>query len=248
MKNDSFLHQSFWWLLNLVLLTVLIFGLKGLSSGSFVALPRTIMINADGKATLTPDIAKLSFSVVTDGKDPKVIQDENTKKMNAAIQFVKGQGVDDKDIKTQNYNLSPVYDYSRLATNPFIVGYSLSQTVAVKVRDLSKVASILGGLPGLGVNQIDAVSFEVENQDKYLNQARQEAFAAARSKAEAMAKDNGVRLGKVMTFSESVSGGRPIFYAETLGKGGADANAPAPTIEPGSQEVTVNVDVTYEIR
>jgi uncharacterized protein len=131
---------------------------------------------------------------------------------------------------------------------PRIIGYTLTQTVLVKVRDLEKVPAIVGGLPSRGINQIEQISFDIDDHDRYLNDARAEAFRKARAKADAMAKANGVRVRKVVTFSEN-TGGFPIPYlrAEALGGGGDFGGAP-PQIEPGTQDVTVQVSVTYEIR
>ena len=245
----------FWSLLNLVLIIGLIFGARVLIFGSYLPPSgRTITVSGDGKVTVTPDIAMISFSVVTQGKEPETIQEENTEKMNEVISFIKEQGIEPKDIKTSNYNLYPQYDYGRRPDiypppPPKIIGYTLTQTVQVKVRDLGKVAPILGGLPERGINQIDTVSFDVEDPDEYLNQAREEAFKKARDKADAMAKFNGTRVRRVVTFSESF-GGYPIPFlrAEALGKGGDLGGELPPVIEPGSQEMTVNVSVTYEIR
>ena len=110
------------------------------------------------------------------------------------------------------------------------------------------MAVLLGGLPSKGINQLGGVNFSVEDQDKYLNQAREEAFTKARAKAEAMAKYSGARLGRVVTFNESNGGyPGPIYYAKAMSADHGGSLPPTPTIEPGSQEVTVNISVVYEI-
>ncbi len=260
MNKEALASKTFFWsLLNLILIVGLILGLKVLLFRSPIVTPEeTVTVSAEGKATVIPDIAVISFAVISEGKDPSVIQKENTDKMNAAIEFVKGQDIDKKDIKTAGYNLSPKYDYQRGGIEsypyppsgvPVIAGYTLTQTVEVKVRDLDKVAPILAGLPGKGINQIYGPNFTVEDPDTYLNDARREAFEKAMAKVEAMAKANGVRIVRVVTFSEN-QGGYPIFYdrVESFGKGGAAPAPMPPTIEPGSQEVNVQVSVTYAIR
>jgi len=240
----------FWSLVNLTLILVIIFGVKGLVYKSFYKTDRTITVSAEGKVAVSPDIASVSFSVVSQGKDPELVQGENTEKMNTTIDFIKSQGIETKDIKTVNYNLAPQYDYGTKnfpVLRPEIVGYTLTQTVLVKIRDLSKVAPILGGLPGQGINQIESVSFDIDDPDRYLNEARREAFLKARAKAEVMAEQNGVRIRRVVTFSENQGGPIP-YFERSLGVGGAPDVLPAPQIEPGTQEVTVQVSVTYEIR
>lgn len=212
---------------------------------------RVINVSAEGKVVVSPDIANLSFSVVSQGKDPEKLQNDNNVKINNALDFIKSEGVDPKDIKTADYNLSPNYRYDEKRGVSSIDGYTLSQTVLVKIRDLGKAGKILVGLPSRGINQIGGLNFSIENPDKFLNEARKEAFAKARAKAEAMAEQNDMKIKGVVTFNE-YGGGYPgpiYMRAEAFGKGGDVAPTPAPpSIEPGSQEVTIQVNVTYEIR
>ena len=209
---------------------------------------RTFSVSAEGKITVSPDIAKISFSVVSEGVNPKTIADENNKKMNVAIDFIKSQGIDEKDIKTTQYNLSPRYEYDEKTKKTFISGYTLTQNVLIKIRDLSKVAEVLGGLPDLGINQIGAISFEIDEPEKFLAEARNKAFDKADIKAKEMAEKNNIKIGKVINFSE-YQNYAPVYRGlEAMGKGRADAFPMLPQIQPGTEEVTVNVSVTYEIK
>lgn len=242
----------FWFLINVFIAIVIIGGLFGIGliihASNAIVPSRTVSVTGEGKIRAIPDIAKINFSVISQGTDPKAIQAENTAKMNKAIEFVKAQGVAEKDITTSGYNLYPRYDYNRENGTQKIIGYELSQTVTVKIRDLTKSGDILGGLPGVGINQVSGLQFAIDDPEGLKNQARAKAFADARGKAEAMAQANGVRLARVVTFSES-NGGYPIpymFEASALGKG-ASPSAP-PDIQPGEQEITVDVNVTYELR
>jgi uncharacterized protein YggE len=209
---------------------------------------RTITVSAEGKTTVAPDLAQFSFSVVTQGKDPSQIVDENNKKVSAAINFVKSQGVDAKDIKTSGYNLSPDYRYDENIRRSFIVGYTITQSVNVKVRDFDKLPKVLSGLTPVGVNQISGISFSVEDPERFMKEARKIAFERARAKAESMASQNGVGLGKVVNINE-FGGPTPIpyFRGAALEAKGGDSITP-PTIEPGTQEVTIQVSVTYALR
>lgn len=242
----------FWILIDAALIVAIVFGTwcAVYYVGRYAAslpITRTISVSAEGKIIAASDVAKLSFAVVSEGKDPEAIQVDNARKMNAAIEFVKTQGIDAKDIKTSGYNLSPRYEYDEKKRTTFISGYTLTQTVTIQVRDFEKISPILGALPGIGINQIQGVNFEIDDPEKYLAMAREEAFTRAYAKAAAMAKQNGVRLGRVITFSEGLQG--PIYprYFEAAALK-ADVGAPAPTIEPGSEEVRVNVTVTYELK
>ena len=208
---------------------------------------RTVTVSAEGKVTISPDIAETSFGVVSRGQDPVKLADDNNKKVTAAIEFLKKQGIEVKDIKTVGYNLNTEYDWT--AKERKILGYILTQTVGVKIRDLNKAAAIIGGLTPLGVNEVSGISFSIDDPEKYLTEARAEAFKKAQEKAAAMATSNGVSIGKVLNISE-YGGAPPMPYY--YGKGGpmmaeVARDVAAPSIEPGSQEVRVSVTVTYEL-
>lgn len=244
----------FWILLNGLLAVAIILGLFSAKAlwgyGKSVYPSRTVSVSAEGKVVVAPDIANLSFSVISEGTDPEKIQNENTAKINKALDFVKSEGIEDKDIKTSGYDLAPRYKYDEKTRETSISSYTLTQSVVVKIRDLAKAGKIMGGLPNRGINQINSLSFDINDPDKFLNEARKEAFAKARAKADTMAKQNGVQIRRVVNFSE-FGGGYPgpiPLFAEALGKGGDFGGPVPPRIEPGSQEVTVNVTVTYEIR
>ncbi len=208
---------------------------------------RTIMVSADGKAVIKPDLATITFSVVSEGASATAIQEENTRKMNEAAAIVKGFGVDPKDIQTSSYNLSPKYSYDQKTGRSSIDGYQITQSVTVKVRNLDNAGKIVGALPASGVNQISGPSFSVESVDSYLSSARAEAFMKARAKAEALARAAGVSIGRVVTFSENSGGGypRPMYMKADMAMGG---EASSPAFEPGTDEAQVSVNVTFEIR
>ncbi len=242
-------HQALKSILIIVIVFALLIGTNiGLKWVDSLYPSRSITVNADGKATVSPDIAKLSFSVISEGNNPTQLEADNAKKVSAAVDYVKGQGIDDKDIKTSSYDLSPKYVYNDTTKKSYIDGYTMTQTTSVNVRDLNKVADILGGLSEKGVNQIGSVTFTVDDPDKYLYQARIDAFNKAAAKAKMMAKVNHVRIVRVVNFYESQGG--PIPYYDT-GKGGATLRmgtaSIAPSIQTGSSDLTVQVSVTYEI-
>ena len=209
---------------------------------------RTISVSAEGKVEASPDTANFSFSVVSESSSSETISADNINKMNAAIEFIKSKGIDEKDIKTTGYNLSPKYEYNKDKKQTFISGYTLTQTVSVKVRDLTKVAEVLGGLPGLGVNNISDISFTIDDSEQYLTQARNQAFEKAKIKASQMASVNGVALGGIINFSEYQSSAY-YYKGAALGMGGGEAaSIPVPQIQPGTQEINVQVNITYALK
>ena len=225
--------------------------LLAFSYGKSVYPARTFLVQAKGNVTVIPDIASLSFSVLTEGDTDLVnLQQKNTQKANDAIAFVKDQSIDIKDIKTSGYSISPRYQYANcferdgICPPPEIVGYSITQTVEVKIRDFSKIGTVLGGVVEKGANTVSGVSFGVDDPEMVQNEARAEAIEKAKGKAKALVRAGGFRLGKLLSIEEGGVNPTPFYTLEAQGKSGA----PLPTIEPGSQEITVTVLLRYEIR
>jgi len=216
---------------------------------------RDFSVSASGKSVGIPDIAEFTFSVITQGgKDVGLLQKENSDKMNKAIDLLKAQKIDSKDIKTQNYFLEPRYEYcsyamGKICPPPEIVGYSLSQTVNVKIRDFSKIGDILSGVVAEGANSVSQLSFTVDDMTVLENQAREEALQKAKEKAKFIAKAGGFRLGKLLSIDEGSSYFPFNKYNVTSGAGGGGPElVPDPIIEPGSKEVSVSVTLRYEIK
>lgn len=129
-----------------------------------------------------------------------------------------------------------------------ITGYTITQTVSVKIRDFAKAGEILSGVVSNGANSVSQLYFSIDDRAVAENQARAEAIAKAKDKAKAIAKAGGFGLGRLLSIDEGYSGG-PIYMRADAGfSKGAPEAAPAPTIEPGSQDVLVNVTLRYEIK
>lgn len=218
---------------------------------------RSFSVSGDGKAAGTPDVATFSFQVITEGDlDVAKLQSDNAAKMNKAIDFVKKQGVDAKDIKTEQYSVNPRYsntvcDYTAGKTCPpaTIAGYTVEQWVTVKIRDFNMISKILSGVVENGANSVSQISFAIDNPTEVENKARTEAFKKAKDKAESIAKAGNFTLGRLLEISEG--GSYPTYYGRS---GGAMMDmakseaAVAPAIEAGSQEVNITVSLKYEIQ
>lgn len=247
--------QLWFWILINALLVSLIIAILGVGLplavqwGASVPPARTITVTAQGKTTATPDMAEVSFSVVSQGQNPQTLSSNNTDKMNAVLQFVSSQNIASSDIATTGYNLQPNYQYDKNTQTNFITGYTLTQTVDVKIRDLTKVASVLGGLAPLGVNQIGGVNFTFSDPDSFLSIARTDAINKAEIKAAQMAQDSGTLLGRVVTVSENGITPQPYPIYNMASAAGSMATAPSvPNVQPGSQDVTDDVTITYTLR
>lgn len=216
-----------------------------------------ITVSGEGKVWATPNLATLSFTVSEDAATATAAQDVAAKKINAALAVLKNLQIADKDIQTSSYNVYPRYSYPQPCYGGMpciyngneqkIIGYTASQSVTVKVRNIDAVGNVVSAVGEAGISNVYGPNFTVENPDALQAQARTKAIADARAKAKALAKDLGVRIIRVVNYSEG--GGYPIFY----GKGAAVSadSAPAPTVPQvpaGENEIIVDVSVTYEIR
>lgn len=210
-----------------------------------VGVNQVVVFSGEGKITAKPDTAKVNIGLTTEGKDTITVQNENSSKMNAVIKFLKERGVGESDIKTNNYSLSPKYEYSKGKSS--LAGYILNQNLEVVVRSLDKVGEILDGAVGSGANQINSISLFLDKPEELRNKAREEAVKQAKEKAALASRTAGFRLGRLVGFNENLSGAPPVFY-EALGKGGGGALVSAPSIEPGGQEIKVSVTLTYLLK
>jgi hypothetical protein len=207
----------------------------------------TIVVSGEGKVTSQPDLAQVSLGVQTDALTVKDAQAQNTQKMNAIISAVKALQVASKDIQTSNYNIQPKMDWTNGTSK--IIGYTVTQNIDVKVRNLDSVGDVLAKGGELGANQVGGITFTVDDPTSLQAQARGKAIDDARTKANALAKQLGLTIVKVVTFSEN-QGGSPIVYPMMAKAYDAVAAAPAPSpqIQSGSLDVTSDVSVTFEVR
>ncbi len=205
---------------------------------------RTFSVSGEGKEIVVPNIAEIRIGVISEGKDLTALQKENSEKMNRIISFLKEKGIDEKNIQTENYLVSPKYDYSK---SPYrIVGYTINQELKVKVRDLSKIGEILSEAVNYGANNVSGPNFTVDDKEVYLEKAREKAIKNAKKKAEKIAKVAGFKLGKIVSIIESSPFETiPVMLKES-GAGGPLISQPQ--IEAGSQEIKVQVTITYEIK
>lgn len=177
---------------------------------------------------------------------------ESTKKMNNIIEALKKLEIDEKDIKTSDYNLSPSYNWTN-EKGQELVGYEVSQNLTLKIRDLNKIGEVIARTTEQGANQIGNVNFTIDDEFELRNQARELAIVKAKEKAELIAKQSGMKLGRIKGVYESADlVQRPVYSnakmmdSSVLGMGSAELIEPA--IQSGQNEVRVEVTLTYEIK
>ena len=217
---------------------------------------RTISFSAEGKIVAKPDVALTTVSVVTQDVDANKVQADNNKKMTAVVNFLKNNGIKEDDIKTSSYSLDPQYDYTWCRKSakdyttcpPKIVSYTLTQAVSVKIRDFTKINTIVGGLTNAGANEISNITFTIDDPENYKNEARIQALNKIKERAQLLSKETNIKIGRILSVTES--GVSPRYY-ETDFKAALsaspEAGVPAP-IETGTQEITITLTVVYEIK
>ncbi|PIR06288.1 hypothetical protein COV54_02815 [Candidatus Jorgensenbacteria bacterium CG11_big_fil_rev_8_21_14_0_20_38_23] len=245
----------------LVSLTVLtgVFIVNKLKEGQYIGQEietrNTITVSDTGEIYAKPDLAVIDFSVISEAKTVAGTMVENTKKMNAVIEAVKGQGVEAKDLKTTSFNIYPRYEYQRIEIEIYpyppgkrvLVGYEVTQSLEVKIRDMEKIGNVIEGATAAGANEVGSLQFTIDKEEEFKKQARKEAIEKAKTKAKELASQLGVSLVRITNFSESNV--IPYFYGlekavERTGLGGGET----PQIETGENKIEVTVSITYEIR
>lgn len=223
--------------------------------GTGVMPANTISVQGEGEVFAVPDMATFSFSVIKEGDTVEEVQEAATEVANEAIEYLKENGVEEKDIKTVGYNIYPRYEYSERVCITFpchtgerrLVGFEISQTTEVKVRDTAKAGELLSGIGSFGVENISGLSFTIEDEDELLREARQQALADAKTKAEQLAEDLDVRIVRVVNFNEYGSGMYARFES-AQSDAAYGGTAGVPKIAPGENRITSQVNITYEIR
>lgn len=206
----------------------------------------TVSVSGLGRVTGTPDVLRLQMGVQTTGNTVNAALDAANGDVKKITDVLHRHGVADKDIQTSDLSINPHWDNS---TPNHINGYDVGESLTVQLRKLSDAGSTISDAAAAAGNaaRIDGVSFDIEDNAALLNQARDAAFADAKAKAEQYAKLSGRTLGKVSQVSESTdSAPRPVPYAMPMAAA-ADAKSAAVPISSGSQQVSVNTSVVWQL-
>ncbi len=210
----------------------------------------TIQVKGEGAIYAVPDIAEISFTVLTEGKDTETALDENNRRMDSVINYLKKEGVDEKDIQTSGFSVYPMQsrreDPVTRETKLEIYGYQVRNTVEVELKDLEKADVVIDGATRAGANEVNRLQFLVSDEELHRTEARRKAVEEARKKGEEIASALGVSLGRVIEFSEDTAY-FPYARMEMSAMDSAMSVDKTP-IEPGENEIKVSVTVKYEIR
>ncbi len=232
-----------------------------------------ITFSGHGEVNAVPDIANVYFSISKDAKTVKEAQILVAGIEKSSLDLLKTDGVLEKDIKTANASFYPKYEYKQAVCPPIpmgagtagttistssayycppskqvITGYTASESITVKVRNTDDVGKIMQGLGTLGVSDLSGPNFAIDNEDGLKAQARKKAIDDAKSKAEVLAKDLGIHLGKITSFNEGGNYPTPMYSAKAVMMDSASGSAAQALLPKGENTITSDVSITYEIR
>jgi uncharacterized protein YggE len=205
---------------------------------------RTITIEGKGSVKAAPDMVNVSAGVESQASTAKDALARNTAAMTKVVEALKSEGIAPEDIQTTNFSVNPRYEDRDDGKPARIIGYTVSNAVFVTTHDIGKLGAILDQLVSAGSNSIGGISFDLDKPEELQNQARKLAMADAIAKAKLYTEAAGAELGPVMTITEQGgyiprSAGAPMMEA-TAGK-------PVP-IEPGTEKLDIEVQVTWELK
>jgi len=231
-------------LLAVILVMQLLFVMLGLDVSGAGEEQRGIVVMGEGKASADPDVAMITIGVETRARRAQEAGDENGQRMAQVMEALQSMGIAEEDIQTVDYSIQPEIDWDNEEHR--VIGYVVSNSVLVKIRQMDQVGDVLDAVTEAGVNNIHGIRFTFDDPTSLREQAREEAMADAQSKAQALADLGDVGLGKPRIMSESFIEPPPFYreqvYAPPMG-GGAEV-----PISPGQLEVTVRVQVTFDMR
>lgn len=200
------------------------------------AMEKLVTVTGEATVAVAPDAAVIRIGVTSQDKTAREASEANAKQMTAVLAAIKDTGIADRDIQTSRLSLQPQYDANK-SGNARLTGFQASNQVTVRIRDIDKLATVLDRAIASGANEMSGIEFVISEQSKMLDQARDDAIADARRKAELYAKAAAARIGNVVSISEEGPAPRPMQAMR----------AGAVPIAPGEQTLRAIVTVSYEL-
>jgi len=218
-----------------------------LASAADTQPPPRIIVSGEGEATVAPDMAILSLSVMREAKSAREALDANNDAMAAVIAAMKSAGIAERDLQTAGIQINPRYNYTNKADGSQeaeLVAYQVTNTLSVRVRNVDKTGEILDKAVSLGVNQGGGIAFTNDDPKATVTEARKKAVADAMAKAKTLAAAAGVSLGKVLEITDQNIAPVPMPMAAKS----FDAARSAVPVQAGENSYNVQVTVTFELK
>lgn len=242
------------WLLSVLVIiivasVILVLSRGGLSTGYY---ENTITVSGEAEIFAVPDTASINFTVNEEADELSDAQESVTMSMNTILDALYEEGIDEEDIKTQNYSSNPRYEYNRKTGERVLAGYNVQHSVLVKVRDIDTVGGVVALLGSYDIDNMYGPNFTIDDPEQLQQDARAEAIEDAREEAKRLAKELDVRLGKLISFDEG--GYAPFMMKADMGgamvamDSAFEEEMVVPDIPTGEQSITANVTLTYKIK
>lgn len=204
----------------------------------------SIRVTGEATVKVSPDQAQIDIGVVTQAQNAQAAATQNAQKLDATIAALRKALGSDAEIKTISYSVSPNYRYPREGGQPTITGYTASNTVQVKINNLSQVGQVIDTATQTGANTINALRFTLKDEQASRAQALREAAMKARAKAEALASALNLKIQRVLHVEEGGQVSAPVYYAKAEMSRAADVQTP---IETGTIDVQATITLTVEV-
>lgn len=207
---------------------------------------KTISVSAEGTVKVKPDMAYINVGVQTENQSSKAAQQDNAAKMNKVMQILNDLKIADSDIKTSQYTIYPIETYSEKDNRSYITGYRVINTLEITIRDIAKVGAVIDAVTANDANTVSNIRFTVADPDKYYLQALENATLKAKSKADVLAKQFGIKIGLPSQINESGGGyNPPVLYSRMEGVKAVMDSAAATSISSGELEIRASVGLVY---
>lgn len=207
-----------------------------------------IVVSGEGKATGKPDIARISLGVSKLAATVEQARNEAAASLDAMIQTLRNNGIAKDDIQTEQFNISPEYDYNNGKQK--LNGFRVTNLVSAKLRDINKTSKVVDDAVSAGGDnaQVQGISFTIDKPEDLQRKARENAVSDAEAKAQTLASATGVSVGSPISISETSGSPGPVYYNRATAASDAAAPVPSTPIEPGTLDVVINVSVTWSIK
>ena len=206
-----------------------------------------ISVSGIGRVAVEPDVGVINLGVEVSADTVARARGGATEAMQEIRDSLDDNGVEERDITTRFFNIFPQFDFDNRRGQPEIIGFTVSNQIEIKVRDIDRISEILDEAIEAGGNaiRVNGIRFEVDEPEQFFEEARRLAVEDARTRAEQLADLAGVELGKVRTISESSGSISPQFFAEDRAIAIPAAGGGATSISPGEGEIVLTVFVVY---
>jgi uncharacterized protein len=242
-------------LASIFVVVLILYTLKSISFIGRVPNVNTIVVSGHGESFAVPNIATVSFSVEKTAKTVVEAQNQVTTVMSDVLATLKTSGIAEKDIQTTSYDINPKYEYQSSVcaadlcppSRQILIGYTVSDTVQVKIRAIDTAGNVIGILGQKNVTNLSGLTLTVEDNSAVKTDARNKAITQARQQADLIAKSLGVRLMSIASFNEN-SSAVPMYYSTKDAVMSSGVGAPTPSIPVGQNKASSDVSITYEIQ